>query len=102
MREEPWLQAHKPDVYMPMIDTAEIVAKRYGISREQQDIYGAASQQRHARRAPARPSTTRSCHHPGDAPRREGRYAARGNRHPVSRRRRPRRHYVDTLSALKP
>src|SRR5690606_14139848 len=34
------------DVYMPMIDTAEIVAKRYGISRERQDAYGLESQRR--------------------------------------------------------
>ena len=34
------------DVYMPMIDTAEIVAKRYGISRERQDEYGLESQRR--------------------------------------------------------
>jgi acetyl-CoA C-acetyltransferase len=35
-----------PHAYMPMIETAEIVAERYGISREDQDAYGAASQQR--------------------------------------------------------
>ena len=34
-----WLQAHKPEIYMPMIDTAEIVAQRYQITRETQDIY---------------------------------------------------------------
>ncbi|APH73190.1 acetyl-CoA C-acyltransferase [Aquibium oceanicum] len=34
------------DVYMPMIDTAENVAKRYGISREAQDAYGLQSQKR--------------------------------------------------------
>ncbi|WP_157016986.1 acetyl-CoA C-acyltransferase [Mesorhizobium xinjiangense] len=34
----------KPEVYMPMIDTAEVVAKRYGISREAQDEYGLSSQ----------------------------------------------------------
>ncbi|WP_421928984.1 acetyl-CoA C-acyltransferase [Neoaquamicrobium sediminum] len=34
------------DVYMPMIDTAEVVAKRYGISRERQDEYGLESQRR--------------------------------------------------------
>src|SRR5690606_5260722 len=36
------------DVYMPMIDTAEVVAKRYGISREKQDEYGLESQRRTA------------------------------------------------------
>jgi len=37
------LAMHK-DVYMPMLQTAEIVAKRYGISRERQDAYGLRSQ----------------------------------------------------------
>jgi len=36
----------KPEVYLPMIDTAENVAKRYGISRESQDEYGLESQRR--------------------------------------------------------
>ena len=36
---------HK-DIYMPMLQTAEIVAQRYGISRERQDEYGLLSQQR--------------------------------------------------------
>jgi acetyl-CoA C-acetyltransferase len=36
----------KPDAYIPMIDTAENVAKRYGISREAQDAYGLESQRR--------------------------------------------------------
>jgi acetyl-CoA C-acetyltransferase len=48
MLHEPWLKEHKPDVYMPMLQTAENVAKRYGISRERQDEYGARSQQRAA------------------------------------------------------
>ncbi|WP_420607492.1 thiolase family protein [Novosphingopyxis sp.] len=38
--------AEQPHAYMPMIETAEIVAKRYGISREAQDEYAAMSQQR--------------------------------------------------------
>ncbi len=38
--------ANEPHAYMPMIETAEIVAERYGISRERQDEYGAMSQQR--------------------------------------------------------
>jgi len=37
-----------PDVYMSMLDTAEVVTKRYGISREQQDDFGLQSQQRTA------------------------------------------------------
>ena len=36
------------DIYMPMIQTAETVANRYGISREAQDAYGLQSQQRTA------------------------------------------------------
>jgi acetyl-CoA C-acetyltransferase/acetyl-CoA acyltransferase len=40
------LMAIKPDIYMQMIDTAEIVAKRYGISREAQDEYALESQRR--------------------------------------------------------
>ncbi len=40
--------AHVPAAYIPMIETAEIVADRYGISREAQDDYGAQSQQRAA------------------------------------------------------
>ncbi len=43
-----WLKEHKPDIYMPMLQTAEVVAKRYGISREAQDEYGFMSQQRTA------------------------------------------------------
>ncbi|TDK51937.1 acetyl-CoA C-acyltransferase [Antarcticimicrobium luteum] len=43
---EQWLMEHKPAVYMTMIETADIVAKRYGISREEQDEYGLRSQQR--------------------------------------------------------
>ena len=48
LREEPWLAEHKPQVYMPMLDTAEVVQRRYAISRERQDAYAARSQQRHA------------------------------------------------------
>ena len=42
------LKAIKPEVYLPMIDTAEIVASRYGVSREAQDEYGLESQKRTA------------------------------------------------------
>src|SRR5262245_27468011 len=45
---EPWLDEVKPEVYMPMIDTAEVVAKRYYITRETQDEYALLSQQRTA------------------------------------------------------
>jgi len=46
-KDEQLLEAH-PHVYMPMIDTAEVVAGRYGISREAQDEYALQSQQRTA------------------------------------------------------
>ncbi len=45
---DPWLQEHKPDLFMAMIDTADIVAHRYGISREDQDAFSLQSQQRTA------------------------------------------------------
>jgi acetyl-CoA C-acetyltransferase len=45
---EPWIEAHKPEIYMSMIETAEVVARRYYISRETQDEYALASQQRTA------------------------------------------------------
>ena len=43
-----WLMEHKPDIYMPMLQTAEVVAKRYHISREAQDEYALESQRRTA------------------------------------------------------
>ncbi len=45
----PWVQQHKPGIYMVMGDTAEVVAKRYKISRQAQDEYSLSSQQRTAR-----------------------------------------------------
>jgi acetyl-CoA C-acetyltransferase len=45
---DPWIMEIKPETYMPMIDTAEVVAKRYNISREVQDAYALVSQQRTA------------------------------------------------------
>jgi acetyl-CoA C-acetyltransferase len=44
--QESWLLEHKPEIYWNMLQTAEEVAKRYGISRERMDEYGARSQQR--------------------------------------------------------
>lgn len=44
--ENEWLLQNKPETYWPMLQTAEFVAKKYGISREAQDQYGAQSQQR--------------------------------------------------------
>ncbi len=45
----PWVKEHKPGLYMVMGDTAEVVAKRYKISRQAQDEFALASQQRTAR-----------------------------------------------------
>lgn len=46
LSREPWLEEHRPDLYLPMIDTADNVARRYGVSREAQDDYALRSQQR--------------------------------------------------------
>ena len=46
MAQEACIAANKPEVYHTMIQTAETVARRYGIARDQQDEYGARSQQR--------------------------------------------------------
>jgi acetyl-CoA acetyltransferase family protein len=43
---DPQLVAQAPHAYMPMLQTAECVARKYGISREAQDLYALASQQR--------------------------------------------------------
>ncbi|WP_319825440.1 acetyl-CoA C-acyltransferase [Thalassovita sp.] len=43
-----WTKQHKPELYMSMLETAEIVADRYGVSREDQDAYALQSQQRTA------------------------------------------------------
>jgi acetyl-CoA C-acetyltransferase len=43
---EAWLKEHKPEIYWPMLQTAENVAKRYNISKDRQDEYGVRSQQR--------------------------------------------------------
>jgi acetyl-CoA acyltransferase len=45
----PWLKEHRPEIYMAMGETAEVVAKRYNISRQAQDEYSLISQQRTAR-----------------------------------------------------
>jgi len=46
MLQDPWLAQNKPEVYWAMLQTAENVAKRYNISREAMDEYGAMSQQK--------------------------------------------------------
>jgi len=45
---DPWLKTHKPEIYMTMLETAETVAVRYGVTREEQDRYAVQSQARTA------------------------------------------------------
>jgi acetyl-CoA C-acetyltransferase len=47
--QDDWLLKNKPELFMPMIGTADVVAKRYKVSRELQDEYSLQSQQRTAR-----------------------------------------------------
>jgi acetyl-CoA C-acetyltransferase len=46
--QDPWLTGHRPDLYMAMIETAEIVAERYQVTRDMQDQYALSSQLRTA------------------------------------------------------
>lgn len=46
--KDPWIVEHRPDTYYSMLETAEVVAKRYGVSREAQDEYSYQSQMRTA------------------------------------------------------
>jgi len=48
MFTEEWLARHKPEIYWPMLQTAEYVAKKYNIPRDAQDLYGVQSQLRAA------------------------------------------------------
>ncbi|WP_299147911.1 acetyl-CoA C-acyltransferase [uncultured Tateyamaria sp.] len=48
VHSDPWLKTHKPEIYMTMLETAETVAARYGVSREAQDRYAVQSQARTA------------------------------------------------------
>ena len=48
IEKDEWLLEHKPDIYLSMLDTAEVVANRYGISRARQDSYALESQRRTA------------------------------------------------------
>jgi acetyl-CoA C-acetyltransferase len=45
---EEWTLRHEPDLYMPMLQTADAVAKHYNITREAQDAYALQSQERTA------------------------------------------------------
>jgi acetyl-CoA C-acetyltransferase len=47
--QDEWLHRHRPEIYWPMLQTAEYVAKRYGIPREKQDEFGVQSQTRAAK-----------------------------------------------------
>ncbi len=47
--QDEWLHRHKPEIYWPMLQTAEYVARRHEITREDQDRYGVQSQQRAAK-----------------------------------------------------
>ena len=46
MFQDAWLAEHKPEIYWNMMQTAEQVAKRYGVSKERMDRFGAESQQK--------------------------------------------------------
>lgn len=46
MFQDSWLAQHKPEIYWPMLQTAETVAQRYAVPRERMDRYGAESQQK--------------------------------------------------------
>ena len=45
---EEWTLRHEPDLYTPMLQTADYVAKKYNVSRERQDEYALQSQRRTA------------------------------------------------------
>jgi acetyl-CoA C-acetyltransferase len=47
--QDEWLHRHKSEIYWPMLQTAEYVAKRYDVPRERQDEYGVQSQNRAAK-----------------------------------------------------
>ena len=53
LHADPWLLEHKPEIYWNMLQTAEMVAKRYNISKLAQDEYGVRSQLRAAAAAAA-------------------------------------------------
>jgi len=46
--KDEWMVEHRPDFFLSMLETAEIVAKRYGVAKDLQDAYGVRSQQRAA------------------------------------------------------
>src|SRR5699024_2641925 len=46
--KDPWLAKHRPSIYLSMLETAEIVAEKYNVTREQQDEFALLSQQQTA------------------------------------------------------
>ncbi|MGB8876116.1 MAG: acetyl-CoA C-acyltransferase [Solirubrobacteraceae bacterium] len=48
MAQDPWLLEHKPEIFMSMLETAEVVAERYGVNRETQAAFALESQRRTA------------------------------------------------------
>ena len=46
--KDPWLEEHKPEIFMSMLETAEVVGSRYGVGRDVQDEYSLESQRRTA------------------------------------------------------
>ncbi|ADB52418.1 acetyl-CoA C-acyltransferase [Conexibacter woesei] len=48
MADDPWLVEHKPSIFLTMLETADVVAGRYRVSRESQDEFALLSQQRTA------------------------------------------------------
>lgn len=62
--QDPWIGQHLPATYMSMVETAEIVALRNGVSRAEQDAYALQSQQRTAAAQAAGNSTPRSFRSP--------------------------------------
>ena len=46
MFQDAWLKQNKPEIYWPMLQTAEQVAQRYGVAKERMDRFGAESQQK--------------------------------------------------------
>ena len=101
----PWVQEHKPGIYMVMGDTAEVVAKRYKIGREAQDEYALVEPAAHGARAARRLLQGRDRadaghpRHPRQADRRGRR---KGRALSGTRRVQPPRHDARRLLALKP
>ncbi len=58
---ETWLKEHKPEIYWPMLQTAENVAKRYNISASARTNTACAASSARPPRMPQASSTTRSC-----------------------------------------